>query len=132
MPSLKIGPAFKNEEVVVRKMYKFSADGGALGAIDLFEAESDVVLTHFHPLVKVTCTSGGSATVSFGVTGTADLFVNTTAGAVANLTANALLSRDALADLPRRLPAASKVLMTIGTAALTAGEIEIVVKYMAA
>jgi hypothetical protein len=132
MPAKKIGPEFMVAETLVRKTWEFAVDGGAVGTVELFEADGDVVLTHFHAYVKTTCTSGGSATVALGITGTTDLFVNTTEGAVANLTANAVLKPNALADLPTRLASGSKVLMTIGTAALTAGKIEVVVQYMAA
>jgi len=132
MSAKKIGPEFMVAETLVRKTWEFAVNGGAVGTFELFEADGDVVLTHFHAYVKTTCTSGGSATAAFGITGTTDLFVNTTEGAVANLTANAVLKPNALADLPTRLANGSKVLMTIGTAALTAGKIEVVVQYMAA
>lgn len=146
MPSVAkaktIAPEFKNQSVVERVVYDFAVDGGATGALDLFTAGSDVVITGFHAYVKTACTSGGSATVAVGVTGSTSAFVTTTTGAVANLTANAVLQavvvlsegtpNTAAFPLPRRLASGDKVLMTIGTAALTAGKIEFVLEYMQA
>jgi len=133
MPALaklkNIGPEFSNAVTLERVVYSFPVDGGALGAYEIFTANKDVVLKSFHAYVKTACTSAGSATVSIGVTGAATAFVDATAGAVANLTANAVLGA---AIAPRRLPAAASVIMTIGTAALTAGSIEVVVEYCAA
>lgn len=124
-----IGPEFKNEVKLERVVYDFSADGGAVGALDLFTAGSDIVIKAAHAYVKTACTSGGSATVAYGITGSTTAFVDATAGAVANLTANAVLGA---AEPPVRLASGSKVLMTIGTAALTAGKIEFVIEYCAA
>lgn len=121
-----IGNTFANDIVTERVIYDFSVDGGAVGALDLFTADADVVLKGFHAYVKTAATSGGSATVAIGVTGATTAFVDATAGAVANLTANAVLGS---AIAPRRLASGAAVLMTIGTAALTAGKIEVVISY---
>lgn len=124
-----IGPVFRNESFVKRVVYDFAVDGGSVGALDLMTAGSDLVIKSAHAYVKTACTSGGSATVAFGITGSTTAFVDATAGAVANLTANAVLGA---AEPPIRLASGNKVLMTIGTAALTAGKIEFVIEYMAA
>lgn len=124
-----IGPVFRNESFVKRVVYDFAVDGGSVGALDLMTAGADLVIKSAHAYVKTACTSGGSATVAFGITGSTTAFVDATAGAVANLTANAVLGA---AEPPIRLASGSKVLMTIGTAALTAGKIEFVIEYMAA
>jgi len=140
--SLTVGPEFKNRFNVARATYDFSVDAGGTGALDIFVAGSDIVITNFYAYVKTTCTSGGSATVAVGVTGSTSAFVTTTTGAVANLTANAVLQpvvvltegtpNTAAFPLPRRLASGDKVLMTIGTAALTAGKIEFVIEYASA
>lgn len=133
-----IAPEFRNQKVIERVVYDFAVDGGATGALDLFTAGSDIVITGFHAYVKTACTSGGSATVICGVTGTTNAFMTTTTGAVASLTANAVIGAVVTEGtpntfaVPRRLASGSKVLMTIGTAALTAGKIEFVLEYMAA
>lgn len=122
----QVGNTFANDIVTERAVYDFSVDGGAVGALDLFQADADIVIKSFHAYVKTAATSGGSATVAIGVTGATTAFVDATAGAVANLTANAVLGS---AIAPRRLASGNAVLMTIGTAALTAGKIEVVVSY---
>lgn len=138
-----VGNTFGNETVIERVVYDFSVDGGATGALDIFEATSDVVLTGFYAFVKTTATSGGSATLKVGVTSADSAFVTTVEGAVANLTANAVLQAKmtiALSEgtpntavlvfpLPRRLASGDKILQTIGTAALTAGKVEYVLEY---
>jgi len=133
-----VGPTFTQGEEVVTAYYDFSKDGGATGALDIFTAAADIVITHAHYSVATACTSGGSATVIYGVTGTTNLFGNTTQGAVASLTAGAVVVPPAVEGtpntlaLPVELASGSKVLMTIGTAALTAGKIMFVIKYVKA
>jgi len=132
----KVGSGFSNEEQTIKVRYDFAVDGGATGAFNIFTAESDCIITDFHALVKTTATSGGSATVAVGVTGSTSAFVTTTQGAVANLTANAVFQANvvltegtpntAAFPLPRRLASGESVLMTIGTAALTAGVVDYV------
>lgn len=134
-----IGSAFSNEVILERVVYDFSVDGGAVGALDLFTAGADVVLKSFHAYVKVAGTSGGSATLAVGVTGSTSAFVTATEGAVANLTLNNVLqAKPVLTEgtpntialpLPRRLAAGAKIVQTIGTATLTAGQIEYVIEY---
>ena len=123
-----IGTLFSNEVVYERVVYDFSVDGGSVGALDLFTASADLVIKSCHAYVKTACTSGGSATVAIGVTGATTAYVDTTAGAVANLTAKAVLG----GTTPKGVASGAKVLMTIGTAALTAGKIEVVIGYMKA
>lgn len=131
-----IGPAFTNAEEVVRVTYDFAKDAGAVGALDLFTAEGSVAITYFHAYVVTACTSGGSATVKVGKTGDDDLMFGTTTGAVASLTAGAFIKPDVVEGtpnvvaLPTILTDGQKLLQTIGTAALTAGKIEYVIKYV--
>lgn len=120
-----IGSTWTNEVAVERVTYDFSVDGGAVGALDLFTASADLVIKYVHIYVKTACTSGGSATVAVGVTGATTAYVDATAGAVANLSANAVMGT----ATPKRVASGNKVLLTIGTAALTAGKIEVVVEY---
>ncbi len=133
-----LGETFGNEEVIERVRYEFSADAGAVGALDIFEASSDVIITGFHSYVKTAATSGGSATLKVGVTGDDNVFMDTTQGAVASLTLGAAIFPPAVEGTPNVLPlpvklaSGSKVLQTIGTAALTAGVVEYVIKYVKA
>lgn len=133
-----IGNLFSNEEGIERVQYDFAVDGGATGALDLFEAQADVIITHFSSVVKTAATSGGSATLKVGITADDDAFMTTTQGAVANLTLGAAIFPPAVEGTPNVLPcpvklvSGAKILQTIGTAALTAGKVEYIVKYMKA
>ena len=130
-----LGKTFSNAKEMVKVIYDFAVDGGATGALDIFEASSDVVITGFFSVVKTTATSGGSATLKVGVTGDDDAFMTTTQGAVASLTAGALILPPAVEGTPNTLPlpvklaSGAKILQTIGTAALTAGKVEYTVEY---
>lgn len=135
----KVGPTFTNGEECVTAEWDFANDAGATGALDIFEAGSAVVITHFHATVLTACTSGGSATLIAGISGgDTDLFFNATAGAVANLTAGANLLPPAVEGTPNVLPlpyylaSGGKVIQTIGTAAMTAGKVKYVIKYIKA
>jgi hypothetical protein len=126
--SKEVGGEFKNDEYTLRVIYDFSKDAGAIGTIDLFEAKSDIVLTGFHAVVKGAVTSAGAATVEAGYTGATNGLL--TAKLQAALTANAVLPKDGAAAAARRIPAGDKITQTIAVAALTAGRVEYVIKYM--
>lgn len=133
-----IGNTFSNEEIVERVIYDFAVDAGSVGALDLFTADADVIITGFHAVVKTAATSGGSATLEVGVTGDTNLFMNSTQGAVASLTLGAAIFPPVVEGTPNviacpvKLASGDKILQTIGTAALTAGKVEYTVKYMRA
>lgn len=122
-----VATTFKNDVEVVRIVYDFAVDAGAVGALDLLTVDGDAVVRLKHLAVKTACTSGGSATVAVGVTGATTAFVDATEGAVANLTANAIIDG---ASAPKYVADGNKVLLTIGTAALTAGKLEAVLEVM--
>lgn len=127
------GP-MSNAEETYRVTYDFAKDGGATGALDIFTAGEDLVITRFWSTVKTAGTSGGSATLKVGITGSDALFMNTTQGAVASLTAAAVILPPAVEGTPNALPlpvklaSGAKILQTIGTAALTAGKVEYFIK----
>jgi hypothetical protein len=112
--------------------YDFSVDGGAVSAIDLSAkagAESlplGAVINDIAILVKTTCTSGGSATVSVGNSASATAY--SAATAVASLTAGALVTAT---GFPNAVGAANEqdIKVDIAVAALTAGKIEVHVAY---
>jgi len=132
------GATFQNEEVIVKARYNFAVDGGATGALDIFTAGADLIISEFSSVVKKACTSMGSATLKVGVTGDDDAFMTTTQGAVASLTLGACIFPPAVEGTPNTLPvpvklaSGAKVLQTIGTAALTDGIVEYTCKYRAA
>lgn len=127
--SKEIGGEFKNDEYTLRVTYDFSKDAGAIGTLDLFEAKSDIVLTGFHAVVKSAVTSAGAATVEAGYTGATNGLM--TAKLQAALTANTVVPKDGAAAAARRIAAGEKITQTIAVAALTAGKVEYVIKYMA-
>lgn len=137
-----IGSTFGNEEVVERVTYDFTVDAGATGALDIFEAAADCVITYFHAYIKVACTSGGSATLKVGYTGSDAAYITTTQGAVANLTLGALFQANvvltegtpntAAFPLPHKLVTGAKILQTIGVQTFLTGKIEYVIKYVKA
>jgi hypothetical protein len=134
----KVGPTFTMAKEIVAAEWDFSQDGGAVGSLDVFEAGSDIVITHFHSSVQTACTSGGSATLKVGTSGDDDAFMTTTQGAVASLTAGAVVLPLAIEGTPNtlsvpvKLASGSKVVMAIGTAAMTAGKVKFVIEYIKA
>lgn len=120
----KIPRAWKNEAKVMRLRYDFDKDGGAVGAIDLGIFEKKSLILSSRVVVKTAGASGGSATVKAGITADDDAFLAVANGAVAALTADKVLSETAGQNLIAA--EGQKVTMTIGTAALTAGVIEVI------
>jgi len=111
----------------VRLTYDFSKDGGAQGTVTLGEVESDVVIVNARTIVQTQATSGGSATVIVGRTGDTDSILTSTA--VASLTANAVIDGASTAK-NARIAKDQEILLTIGTADLTAGKIDVVLDIM--
>lgn len=117
--------ALAGGEEMVTIEYDFAKDGGAVGALDLLQVKEKTVLVDGWVEVLTTFTSGGSATLIVGRTGDTDAIV---AGplAVASITAGTVHT-DAAA-VKKALAADDKILMTIGTAAMTAGRMRVVLK----
>lgn len=108
---------------VVEVEYDFAKDGGATGALDIMTFTQGTVLVDAWAKVDTACTSGGSATLIWGVKGgDTDACLDATSGAVANLTAGAVIPGET-ACKQIKLAADTKLEMTIGTAALTAGKV---------
>lgn len=107
----------------IEVIYDFSVDAGAVAALDVLKVKdaSCVELAEFH--VMTTCTSGGSATVSLGVSGDAAGMIAATA--VASLTAGSVIV-GAARDASHKLAADAVIQMDTAVAALTAGKIKIV------
>lgn len=127
-----VGAPFSNAEEIVRVRYDFSLDGGATGDLDVLEADGEILIVDHWAVVKTTCTSGGSAALSTGISSDKDYGLDSEA--VAGLVANAVL-RTVLVEgtpnakrWPLRLADGEKITQTIETAALTAGVVEYVFK----
>lgn len=118
------GPLFSNEVALVKLTYDFAKDGGAVGNIELGKLGAKMLVVGAHVQVETACTSGGSATVTIGAaTADADAFLTTAHGAVASLTDDAVWAETAGQILV--VAKDDTVRLTIGTAALTAGKINV-------
>lgn len=123
-------------------IYDFSVHGGAVSTINLpLDIPNNAVITRGFVQVLTAGTSGGSATVAFGLNTNTDLLAAT---AIASFSANALLplnvstiaaidgnaQASGIANFrPLLLTAERSLKVTIATAALTAGKFAIYLEY---
>jgi hypothetical protein len=110
--------------------YDFANDGGAAGTIVLGLTDKKILVLDSRVMVSTACTSGGSATVKIGTTADDDAFMDTTSGAVASLVADYVNTETAGQNVV--VASGQAINMVIGTAALTAGKIKVILRYMAA
>ena len=116
------GAVFANDAEIVRVVYDFTKDGGAVANYDVLVADSACVVSLKHMAVKTAVTSGGSMTLDLGKgAGGTEFFSNK---AVAALTANSIHVTSAPAAV--RLASGEKVVMALEVAAATAGKVEMV------
>ncbi len=118
---------------VAHMQYSFAVDGGAIGAITpantaLMPANAIIYGAIINPTTAVQ--SLGSATVAVGTTAGSSATSLLTATAKATLSANALVNGAATFAAAVKLSAAGSLNITVGTAALTAGIIEVYVFYV--
>jgi len=113
--------------------YDFAAQGGVISAITLIDDLGNAQLLPDNAvLLGATCevvtgvTSGGSATVRFGYTGSDAYFLGNTGKATFDADGKAAKME---ATTPTKLTAAKSLLMTIATSALTAGKLNVWVRY---
>ena len=130
---LSVAPGLGNQVEYRRFIWDIAAgDAGAAAAYDIMTADGALIIVHAHAKVLASVSTGSSPTIKWGITGDDDRFMNTTQGAAANLTTGAVVVPPALEGTPNviatpvYLASAAKVLMTIGTATITAGKIEFV------
>lgn len=114
---------FSNEVYMVKGVYDFAKDGGAIAVYDLFTANEAIVIHQAFTKVKTAVTSGGAATVEIGIkAGDTDALLAATAPA--GLLINTVL--DGAAASERLLVAADAIIaLEVKVAALTAGKIEV-------
>lgn len=117
---------------MVRARYDFAVDAGAVSTISPVDASetipSGAIVMFNNVRVSTACTSGGSATVAVGTSAGSSTTSLLGATAVASLTGNAVIV-GVSNGTPFRMSADGVVTFTIGTAALTAGIIEVVAFY---
>ena len=123
------GAAVKYLEAV----YDFSVDGGAVGSIPMKDAAgvaldipANAIVINSHIEVETAVTSGGSATVAFGILANTDAFKGATAKAT--LVEDYVVG--ASNDLPLKVAIPTPVMATVAVAALTAGKFRIFIKYI--
>lgn len=120
---------------MARVLYNFAVDGGAVSTITpaqtaTLPANAVIVGGTINSTTAVT--SAGSATVAVGTSAGSSTTALLAATAKASLSANALINAVPVFATPVKLTAQGNVTVTIGTAALTAGVIEITLFYFVA
>ncbi len=117
----------------VKATYDFTVDGGAQGVITpvltaLIKSGSIIVACTVHVLVALT--SGGSATIAIGTTAGSAANSLKTATAVASYSLAAVLNGTATFAAPVLMTADGSIDITVATADLTAGKMDIIVTYL--
>lgn len=112
---------------IAKVQYDFAENGGAVGAIllDLVLPDNAVIWDGFFDVVTAP-TSGGSATIALGLNTATDLKAAT---AIASYTGIVALVPVGTAAAAVKLTAERQLTLTIATAALTAGKINIFLNY---
>lgn len=119
-----IQKGFGNEVFVRRFVYNVAVDGGASAdTYTLGTFGDDMVILQAYTNITTAFTSGGSATLKIGVGADDDAILAATA--VASLTAG--VKAGAAASEGLLAAAGDKIVVTIGTADMTAGKLEVVV-----
>ena len=118
-----------------RAKYDFAVDGGTIGAITLATTATlpdNAVIVGATLNSTTAATSGGAATIAVGLTagGAADTIK--TAEAVGSFSADALINGTVTFAAPAKMTAAGNINITVATADLTAGVVEITVYYYVA
>lgn len=118
-----------------RALYNFSVDGGAVSTITpkmtvTLPANSVIVAGTVNSTTAVT--SAGSATVAIGTSAGSSTTSLLAATGKASLSADALINAVPVFATPVKLTAKGNVTFTVGTAALTAGIIEVSLWYYVA
>lgn len=116
-------------------IYSFAADGGAVGAITpvstvTIPANAIIVGATINSTTAVT--SAGSATLAVGTTAGSSATSILAATAKASLSLDALINGVPVFATPVKMTAAGSINVTVGTAVLTAGIVEIFVYYTVA
>ena len=121
---------------VIKGVYDFAVDGGAVGQINLKDDKGNLIslpvgaiVTKAYIDVITTLTSGGSATIAVGAQASGDLLAAT---AVASWAAG-LLAADAVGTVAtmKKIATSDKPLrLDIAVAALTAGKAKVFIEYV--
>lgn len=120
----------------VRGRYDFSVDGGAVGAIVISGTgviPAGAYITHGFAEVDTAVTGGGSATLAIHVEAADDIVAAAAvSGAPWSTTGIKSIVPVATGATTKKTTAARSITATIGTAALTAGVVDVVLFYIVA
>jgi hypothetical protein len=112
---------------ILKVTYDATVDSKAVGTVELpVELPINAIVYGGMINVRVPPTSGGAATVSLGLNTAADLLAST---AIASVTGKVALVPVFTAASSVVTTAKRKLVLTIGTAALTAGKMDIYLNY---
>lgn len=111
----------------VKATYDFTVHGGAVGDIELdLKLPAGAIVYNGFINIVTDPTSGGSATVAIKIEGAADLLAAT---AIASVTGQLDTIPDGTAANVVVLTAERKLTVTVATAALTAGKMDVYLQY---
>lgn len=134
-PDVKISTAFGLGTLgIARAKYSFAVDGGAISTIT---PVTNAVIPNDAIIIGGTINSttaavGATATISVGTSAGSSTTSIIGATAVASYSSDARLNSVATFAAPVKMTAAGSITLTIATAALTAGIIEVTVLYFVA
>jgi len=120
---------------VAKAIYSFGTDGGVVGLITprlTASLPKNAVIVAGTVNSTTAVTSAGAATLAVGTSAGSSATALLAATAKATLSANALVNAVPVFATPVKLSAAGLITVTVGTAALTAGVVEITLFYFVA
>lgn len=131
---LRLGSLIEGQQGALRATYDFAVQGGAIGTVNLKDSDGNdatlpigAIITQVYIDEVTNVTSGGSATIAFGANTTTDLIGAT---AIASFTGIIAGTPTGTAATMVKLTAARTLTATIGTAAVTAGKLNVFVEYV--
>jgi hypothetical protein len=125
----KLGQGFSNEEQMVKLTYNFAVDGGATtDTYRLAKVNDKILVTDAIVHVETACAGSGAVVTIGAETADADGFLDATSGAVANLVDD-FTEKEATGQ-KLVIGAGDYITLAITTGALTAGKINLVLKYV--
>jgi len=120
---------------IARAKYSFAVDGGAISTITPATNATipdNAIIVGGTINSTTAATSGGSATIAVGTSAGSSTTSLLAATAVASFSADAKLNSAATFAAPVKMTAAGSITLTVATATLTAGIIEVTVLYFVA
>lgn len=131
---VRLGSILQGQVGVIRCTYDFAIQGGAIGTVNLRDPDNALatlpdkaIITQVFIDEVTNVTSGGSATIALGANTTTDLLGAT---AIASFTGVIAGVPTGTAATMVKLTAARTLTATIGTAAITAGKLNVFVQYV--